>query len=243
MPASPFTQSPFTHRPSKNQLLSALAREDHARLFNGLELVELVPGKVIYEITDTVRHAYFPLSGMVSLLAITEDGGTIEIGMVGNEGVVGLPAILRAYRTPYQVMVQIRGRAMRIRADSLRAEFDRGGRLQDVLLRYTYTLLTQVSQSAVCNHFHTVEQRLSRWLLVARDRVHSNEFSLTHEVVSHMLGIPRTNVTMRAGALQQKGLIRYSRGKITIVDPGGLEAAACECYRMVKEEIGSFLAA
>lgn len=235
--------SPFTHRPLRNQLLSALAREDHARFLPRLEQVELSPGKVIYEITDTVRHAYFPLSGMLSLLAITEDGATIEVGMVGNEGVVGLPAILRAYSTPYRVMVQIRGLAMRIRADALRAEFDRGGRMQDVLLRYTYTLLTQVSQSAVCNHFHTVEQRLSRWLLVARDRVHSDQFSLTHEVISHMLGIPRTNVTMRAGALQRQGLITYSRGKITIVDPRGLEAASCECYRMVKEEISGFLAA
>jgi CRP-like cAMP-binding protein len=237
------TTSPFRPPPSKNQLLSALPREDYARLLPALEPVELPAGKVLYDITDAVRDAYFPLSGMVSLLALTEGGDTIEIGMVGDEGVVGLPAIMRAYKTPCRVSVQIRGRAMRIKSDSLRAEFSRCGPLQDVLLRYTYVLLTQISQSAVCNHFHTVEQRLSRWLLVTRDRVHSDEFLLTQEVISHMLGIPRTNVTMHAGVLQQQGLIRYSRGRITIVDVRGLEEAGCECYRTVKDELNSFLVA
>jgi len=234
---------PFPGVSLKNQLLAALPREEYTRLLPGMKEVELLPGQVLFEITDEVTHTYFPLSGMLSLLALTEEGGMIEIAMVGNEGVVGLPAILGVHKAPYRVTVQIRGHASVVRADVLRAAFHRGGRLQDVLLRYTYTLLAQISQSAVCNHFHKVEQRLSRWLLVARDRVHSNEFQLTQEIISHMLGIPRTNVTMRAGALQQKGLIRYSRGKITIVDPRGLEAAACECYRLVKEEISGFLAA
>lgn len=227
----------------KNQLLSTLANDEYARLLPYCEQVELPTGKVLFEINDTVRHVYFPLSGMVSLLAITEDGGTVEIAMVGNEGIVGLPAILRIHKNPYRVNVQVRGRAMKVKATAIQEEFNRRGRLQDVLLRYTYTLLAQISQSAVCNHFHTVEQRLSRWLLVTRDRVHSNEFPLTQEVISHMLGIPRTNVTMRAGALQKRQVIRYSRGKITITDPRGLEAAACECYRMVKEEISGFLVA
>jgi CRP-like cAMP-binding protein len=229
--------------PFNNQLLSAMIGEDYARLRPSLEVFELRPGKVLYEIGETVRHSYFPLSGMISLLAITEDGDTVEVAMVGNEGMAGLPAILGIHKTPYRMMVQIRGHAMKIRADSLRTEFSRGGRLHDVLLRYTYTLLTQISQSAVCNHFHTVEQRLSRWLLVARDRTHSNELHLTQEIISHMLGVPRTNVTMRASALQQKKLIRYSRGRIVIVDPQGLEVVSCECYRMVKEEISGFLAA
>ncbi|MBA3242678.1 MAG: Crp/Fnr family transcriptional regulator [Acidobacteria bacterium] len=235
--------SPFPHVPLKNQLLSALAREEYTRLLPDLKQVELPTGKVLFEMADTVMHAYFPLSGMVSLLAITEAGDTVEIGMVGNEGIVGLPAILRIQKAPYRMMVQVRGRAVKVRADSLQDEFNRGGRLQDVLLRYTYMLIMQISQSVVCNHYHTVEQRLSRWLLVTCDRVRSNEFHLTQEVISHMLGIPRTNVTMRAGMLQQKGLIRYGRGKITIIDPRGLEAAACECYRMVKEEFRGFLAA
>jgi CRP-like cAMP-binding protein len=213
------------------------------RILPGLEQIELRPGQVFYEATDTVRHSYFPLSGMISLLAITEDGNTIEVAMVGNEGVAGLPAVLGIHRTPYRVMTQIRGRAMKIRAESLRAEFARGGRLHDVMLRYTYTLLAQISQSAVCNHFHTAEQRLSRWLLVTRDRTHADEFQLTHEFISHMLGIPRTHVTMRAGALQQRGVIRYSRGRISIIDLRALEAASCECFRTVKEEISDFLAA
>jgi CRP-like cAMP-binding protein len=234
---------PLPHVPLKNQLLSALPSREYERLLPSLEMFECVPGRVLYEITDTVGHVYFPLSGMISLLAITKGGDTIEIATVGNEGVIGLPAILRTHKSPYRVIVQIRGRAIRIRANPLRGEFDRGGRLQDVLLRYTYMLLMQISQSAVCNHFHTVEQRLSRWLLVTRDRGHSNEFHLTQEVISQMLGIPRTNITMRVGALQRKGLIRCGRGKITIVDPDGLEHAACECYRMVKEEISGFLAA
>lgn len=234
---------PLRHAPLNNQLLAALPREDYTRILPGLEQVELVPSKILYEITDTVRHSYFPLSGMVSLLAITEAGNTIEVAMVGDEGMVGLPAVLGLNKAPYRVMVQIRGRAMRIRADSLRVEFARGGRLHDVLLRYTHTLLTQISQSAVCNHFHTVEQRLCRWLLVTQDRTHSNEFSLTQEIISHMLGTPRTHVTMRANVLQQKGLIRYSRGRIIIVDTRGLEAVSCECFRMVKGEISGFLAA
>lgn len=235
--------SPFRHESMNNRLLSALPREEYERVLPSLEQVELQPGKILYEATDTVRYSYFLLSGMVSLLALTENGSIIEVAMIGNEGLAGIPAVLGIYKTPYRMMVQIRGRAMKIRGDSLRAEFGRGGRLHDVLLRYTYTLLTQISQSAVCNHFHTAEQRLSRWLLVARDRTHSDEFHLTQEVISHMLGIPRTHVTMRAGALQQRRLIRYSRGKITITDLRGLEAASCECFRTVKEEISGFLAA
>jgi CRP-like cAMP-binding protein len=229
--------------PAKNHLLSALPGGDYERLRPQLEPVEFTPGRVLYEIADRVRYVYFPTSGMLSLLSITKSGGIIEVAMVGNEGVVGIPAILRTNITPYRVMVQIEGRGVRIAADALSREFNRGERLQDVLLRYTHALLSQISQSAVCNYFHTVEQRLCRWLLVARDRVHSDEFRLTQEIISHMLGVPRTNVTMRASALQQKGLIRYSRGKISIIDPRGLERASCECYHMVKEELSSFLAA
>lgn len=235
--------SALPHVSSANQLLSALPRKEYEQLLQHLEQVSLPQGKVIYEAGDAIRHAYFPLSGMLSLLSSTEEGGTIEVAMVGNEGLVGLPTVLRTDTTPYRVMVQIPGRAMRVRGDALRGEFNRGARLQDTLLRYTHTLLTQISQSAVCNHFHTVEQRLSRWLLVTRDRVNASEFHLTQEFISHMLGIPRTHVTMRAGALQQKGLIRHGRGKIVIIDVEGLEAAACECYRLVKEEIRGFLAA
>jgi len=234
---------PPPHLPPNNLLLKALGREEYARLLPGLKLVDLPAGKVLYEAADNLLHAYFPLSGAVSLLAITETGSTIEIAMVGSEGIVGLPVILGITRTPYRVMVQIRGSAMRVRGPALVAEFSRGGQLHEILLRYSYTLLTQISQSAVCNQFHTVEQKLSRWLLVTRDRTQSNEFLLTQEFISHMLGIPRTNVTMRASELQQRGLIRYSRGRIIITDPRGLEDASCECYRTVKQETGDFLAA
>lgn len=235
--------SSLPQAPAKNLLLSTLPGGDYERLRAELEPVNFIPGRVLYEIADTVRHAYFPLSGMLSLLSITKAGNIIEVAMVGNEGMVGIPAILRTNVIPYRVMVQIEGRGMRLRADALRGEFNRGGRLQDALLRYTNTLLSQISQSAVCNYFHTVEQRLCRWLLVTRDKVNSNEFRLTQEIISHMLGVPRTNVTMRASALQQKGLIQYSRGKIRIINPRGLEEAACECYGMVREELSGFLAA
>jgi CRP-like cAMP-binding protein len=231
------------HAPLNNQLLLALPRADYARILDGFEQVELIPGRVLYEVTDTIRHAYFPLSGMISLLASTENGSTIEIAMVGKEGMVGLPMVLGTYKTPYRITVQVRGRALKIRSNPLRAEFDRCGRLHDILLRYTSTVLTQISQSAVCNHFHTAEQRLCRWLLVTQDRTHLNEFNLTQEVISHMIGIPRTHVTKCALSLQERGLIRYSRGRIAIINLRGLEAASCECFRTVKEEIDSFLAA
>ncbi|MFN2454137.1 MAG: Crp/Fnr family transcriptional regulator [Pyrinomonadaceae bacterium] len=231
-----------SHPPIKNQLLSALSREEYARLFPHLELFRLTKGDVLYEAGDTVKSSYFILNGVVSLLSTTEDGGIIEVAMVGNEGMVGLPAILGIHRTPYRIMVQIQGNAMKIKADKLRGEFSRGGQLQEALLRYIHTLLTQISQSAVCNYFHTVEQRLCRWLLMCRDRVRSNEIHITQEFISHMLGIPRTNVTMRAGILQRKSLIRYKHGKITILDPRGLENTSCECYRVVKEEMNTFRA-
>jgi CRP-like cAMP-binding protein len=227
----------------KNQLLSSLPRQEYERLLTHLEPVALPHGRVLYEMDDTFRHAYFPLSGIVSLLSITEAGGTIEVAMIGNQGIVGLPAVLGIDKVPYRVTVQIQGSGVRIGVDALRGEFNRGGRLRDVLLRYTCMQLTEISQSAVCNHFHTVEQRLSRRLLLIRDSVHLNELPLTQEAISHLLGVPRTNVTMRAGTLQQKGLIRYSRGKIVIVDPRGLEEAACECYRVMKDEPGVHLAA
>jgi CRP-like cAMP-binding protein len=180
---------------------------------------------------------------MLSLLSITEEGRTIEVGMIGNEGMTGVPVILRSGKAPYEVMVQLAGNALRIRGDALREAFNRGGTLQDLLLRYTHSLLIQVAQSAACNRFHTVEERLCRWLLVSRDRVQTDTIQLTQEFISHMLGVPRTSVTMIAGALQKEGLIKYSRGKITLLDRRGLEAASCECYRRVQEGIGQLLIA
>jgi CRP-like cAMP-binding protein len=226
-----------------NRLLAALPREEYERLSPHLELVRLAPGKILYNAGDIARYAYFPKGGMLSLLSTTEGGRTIEVGMIGNEGMTGIPIILRSEVAPYQVMVQLAGNALRIRGDALRAEFNRGGRLQDLLLRYAHALLIQVAQSAACNRFHTVEERLCRWLLVSRDRVHTDVIHLTQEFLSHMLGVPRTSVTMIAGKLQGQGLIRYSRGKIVILDRPAMEAASCECYRLVREEIKHFFAA
>lgn len=226
-----------------NGLLSALPREEYERLSPHLELIRLTAGKILYNAGDPVRYAYFPKGGMVSLLSVTEDGRTIEVGMIGSEGMAGVPVVLRSSEAPYQVMVQLAGNALRIRGGPLRDEFDRGGKLQDLLLRYTHTLLVQVAQSAACNRFHSVEERLCRWLLISRDRVQTDTLQLTQEFLSYMLGVPRTSVTMIAGTLQKEGLIRYSRGRITILSRRGLEAASCECYRRVQEGLRHFLVA
>lgn len=232
---------PAIHIPVENRLLAALPPEEYAQFFPILKPVHLARGTVLYEADDIVVRAYFLTSGVVSLLSTTEDGATIEVGIVGNEGMVGIPVILGFDTTPYRVMVQTATNALEIRADTLRREFNRGGRLHDLLLRYTHALLCQIAQSAVCNRFHTVEKRLCRWLLISGDRAHSDRFFLTQEFISHMLGVPRTHVTMTARTLWQKNLISYKRGEITIVDRRGLETAACECYRVVLEEVGSFL--
>jgi CRP-like cAMP-binding protein len=223
-----------------NRLLAALPREEYARLSPHLELVRLTPGKILYNAGQVVRHAYFPKAGMACLLSTTESGRTIEVAMIGDEGMVGVPLILRSIAAPYQVMVQLAGHAMRVRGEVLREEFNRGGRLQDLLLRYTHTLLVQIAQSAACNAFHTVEERLCRWLLVSQDRVRAETVHLTQEFLSHMLGVPRTTVTMVARSIHMRGLIGYSRGKVTILDRVGLEAASCECYRLVHKGLAEF---
>lgn len=232
-----------SHVSIKNLLLSVLPPGEYERLRRGLELVRLPRGAVLYETGAVVRYAYFLTAGMVSLLSVTEDGKTIEVGMIGDEGVAGIAVILGIAIAPYRTTVQIPATTLRIRAGVLREEFERGGVLQSLLLRYTHTLITQLSQSAVCNRFHTAEERLCRWLLISRDRVHSNTISLTQETISQMLGAPRTGVTQTAGLLQQNGLIRYSRGKITILDPRGLEDASCECYKVVRDEFEHLIAA
>lgn len=226
-----------------NHLLAALPRGEYERLSPSLELVRLVPGKILQNVGDTIRHAYFPKGGMICLLSTTESGRTIEVAMIGNEGMSGTPIVLGSRTAPYQVMVQLMGNALRVRADVLREECRRGGRLQELLLRYTYTQLTQIVQSAACNRFHTVEERLCRWLLVGRDRVQTDVIHLTQEFLSHMMGTPRSSVTAVAVALQERGLIRYSRGKIIILDRPRLEAASCECYRHFREGLHDFLVA
>jgi CRP-like cAMP-binding protein len=238
MPVSPMP--PLT---IGNRLLSALNREEYERLLPHLERVQLNQGRVITEATDHVRHAYFLTSGMISLLSITEAGETIEVAMIGNEGMLGIPIILKVNISPYRTMVQIPGDALRIKADALSREFARCGQLHELLLKFTHALVTQISQSAVCNHFHKTEARLSRWLLIAQDRARSDSFMLTQEALSHMLGAPRTGVTRAAVKLQDQGLISYRRGRIKILDQKNLESVSCECYEIVKHQIDQFLAA
>ena len=226
----------------RNRILAALPYDEYEHLMPNLEPVHLPKGKIIYHAGDIVRYGYFMNDGQVSLLSITAEGTTIEVAMVGNEGAIGIPIVWRTNKTPYEVMVQIPVKnAFRIKAEVFRNEFDRGGKFQDLMLRYTEVLFTQITQSAVCNHFHSSVQRLARWLLIANDLVGLNTFHLTHEFISHMLGSPRTGVTMAAGVLQKTNLISYSRGKITILDRPGLEGAACECYHIIRESFDHFL--
>lgn len=232
-----------SHILTSNQILSALPRQQYPLLFPSLEPVKLARGQILYDLADPIRSAFFIMSGMVSLLATTENGSTTQVGMVGDEGMVGIPAILRISKAPYQIIVQIPGRAMRVKPEVLVRESSREGPLQDILLRYIHSLICQCSQSAACNRFHTVEQRLCRWLLVSHDRVKSDLLPLTQEALSHMLGATRTNVTKAATALKLAGHIQYRHGNIRIVNRPGLEKLSCECYRVITEEIGSFRAA
>jgi CRP-like cAMP-binding protein len=228
--------------PSRNRLLAALPRDEYENLWSNLEPIHFPTGKIIYHAGDIVRYAYFLNDGQVSLLSITQEGTTIEVAMVGNEGTLGLPIIWRTNKTPYELMVQIPIRSgSRIKAEVFRNEFDRGGKFQDLILRYVEVLVTQITQSAVCNVFHSSAQRLARWLLLASDLVKDNTFYLTHEFISHMLGTPRSGVTKAAGALQETGLIIYSRGRITILDRAGLEKASCECYGIIRGSFDHFL--
>jgi CRP-like cAMP-binding protein len=223
--------------------LAALPPDDRARLTSGAERVRLPNGKILFEAGDHVSHAFFPLSGMGSLLSTTPDGKAVEVAVVGSEGMLGLPAVLGDGNSPYEAMAQLPLEAVRIKAQVLRAEFDRNGRLKELLLRHALTLLTQIAQTAACHRFHTVEQRLARWLLMTRDRAASDSFPLTQEFLSYMLGVPRTSVTSLAVAMQRAGLIGYKRGRIAVLDAPRLEATSCECYRIVVREIERQLAA
>lgn len=228
-------------RQNQNGILASLPQEDYHRLMPNLEPVILSRGKVLYHASDVLHHAYFINDGQVSLLSTTEDGTSIEVAVAGHEGVIGIPLILRSNITAYEVMAQIPVNAFRVRADVFKSEFERGGKLFDMVLRYTQVLLTQITQSVICNRFHSPEQRLARALLVSIDQAECDTVNLTHDVIAHMLGSHRTRVTMAARVLQKAVLIDYSRGKITVLDRQGLEEAACECYRVVKKTCEHFL--
>lgn len=220
----------------ENQLLVALAPDEQARLRPELESVVCALGDIIHEPHRMAEYVYFPTSCIVSLVYTMDNGMTAEMGVVGNEGAVGIAHFLGGHTMPHRAVVQIAGAAIRIRAKSLRAEFARGGPLQASLLRYTQALITQVCQTAVCNRLHAVEQRLCRWILLCHDRLPNDELLMTQEFIANMLGGRRQSVTVAAGLLQDAGLIHYSRGHIRILDRRGLERAACECYPVVKSE-------
>ena len=218
-----------------NHLLAAVSRRAYREMLSGLEPVKLVYGQVLYEPTGLIRHVYFPIDCLVSLLTAVDKGRVLEVGMVGNEGMVGMPMVLGIGKSAVRALVQGGGTAMRMPASRFRVEFNKNIPLQRALFRYTHLLMAQVSQTAACNRFHEAEGRLARWLLMTSDRLHTDEFLLTHEFLAHMLGVRRVGVTKAAEGLRRKKLIVYSRGHITILDRAQLEKAACVCYRIVKK--------
>jgi len=219
----------------QNSLLAALPRKSYLRLLPGLAPVELVFGEVLYDAGDTIRDVYFPTQSLVSLLTLVEGHLALEVGMVGREGMVGVPLVLGSDVSPVRALVQGAGPALKMNGQRFRSELNASPPLQRELQRYIYAMMVQISQTAGCNRFHVVEARLARWLLMTRDRMRSGHFRMTHEFLSHMLGVRRVGVTEAASALQRRKLIEYSRGNITILDDRGLEAACCSCYQVVRD--------
>jgi CRP-like cAMP-binding protein len=222
-----------------NKILGLLP-EGSRRWLEKLDLVSLPAGSVLYEPDEAVENVYFLNNALVSIVSTNSDGSTVEIGLIGYEGIVGVPAFLGGV-TPYRAVVQMAGDAFRIRGQKLYEEFRRNPFLRDLLLKYTNAFLIQVAQSSICNCYHTLQERLCRWLLVARDAVRSDGLQLTHDVIAHLLGTRRASVTVTAGLLQRAGLIRINRGQITIIDHAGLEAMSCECYGILRDGIKRIL--
>ena len=229
------------HTPKQNHLLDALPAEDYARLLPDLELVPVPLGWAVHESGGQMGYVYFPTTSIVSLLYVMEDGASAEIAIVGNEGLVGIALFMGGETTPSRAVVQSAGHAYRLKSAVLKNEFERGGALQHLLLRYTQAMITQMAQTAVCNRHHSLEQQLCRWLLLSLDRLSSNVLIMTQELIANMLGVRREGVTEAAGTLQADGLIHYSRGKITVLDRPRLEQRVCECYAVVKKEFDRLL--
>jgi CRP-like cAMP-binding protein len=227
--------------PRQNHLLNALPAAEYERITSHMELIPMNLGDVLYEPGVKLRYVYFPTTCIVSLLYVMADGASAEIAIVGNEGILGISLFMGGDTTPSRAVVQSAGYGYRLKADLLKAEFGRFGATMHLLLRYTQALITQMAQTAVCNRHHSVDQQLCRWLLLSLDRLSSNELSMTQELIANMLGVRREGVTEAAGMLQKDGLIRYRRGKITVLDRPRLEARCCECYQVVKEEFDRLL--
>lgn len=228
------TETPPTHSPMQNHLLAALSPETQARIFPHLELVALPLGNVLYESGDTLRHVYFPTDSIISLLYVMENGSSAEISVVGNEGLIGVSLFMGGESTPSRAIVQSSGHAYRLSGQRIKAEFNFHGDMLLLMLRYTQSLITQMSQTAVCNRHHSIDQQLCRWLLLSLDRLPGNKLNMTQELIANMLGVRREGVTDAAGKLQKLGVIEYSRGHITVLDRPALEKLSCECYAVVK---------
>ncbi len=222
--------------PVENRILAALPKQVYQTLLPKMRLVGLSQGETLYDTGQAIQFIYLPNDSVISLVQMTRDGISVEVGLVGMEGMVGIPIILGATASPYRAVVLVPGVSMIMEASVLRDQFNRPGPLQNLLHRYTHGLMMQLSCTVVCNRTHKIEERLARWLLMVRDRQHSDEFRLTHESIAEMLGVRRASVTQAAGTLQKAGLIRYNHGKITILDRKGLEEAACECYGISGED-------
>ena len=229
------------HSPNQNHLLAALPTAEFERIAPYLELVAMPLGEVLYESGGQLQHAYFPATAIVSLHYVMENGASSEIAGVGNEGVLGISLFMGGNTTPSRAIVQTAGHGYRLKARLLKEEFNRAGPMMRLMLRYTQALITQISQTAVCNRHHSVEQQLCRWLLLTLDRLPSNELTMTQELIASMLGVRREGITETAGNLQRAGLISYRRGHITVIDRSGLETRVCECYAVVKNEFDRLL--
>jgi len=232
---------PSAHSPNQNHLLAALPTVEFERLAAHLELVPMPLGEILYEPGAQMRHAYFPTTAIVSLHYVMETGASAETAGVGNEGVVGVSLFMGGDTTPSSAVVQTAGHAYRLESRLLKDEFNRGGLMQSLLLRYTQALITQMTQTAACNRHHSIEQQLCRWLLLTLDRVSSHELIMTQELVASMLGVRREGITEAAGNLQRAGVIRYRRGHIAVLDRSGLQTRVCECYAVVKKELSRLL--
>lgn len=232
---------PVSHSPQQNHLLAALPAAEFDRLAPELELVPMSLGEALYESGGQLRHVYFPTTSIVSLLYVMENGASAEIAIVGNEGILGISLFMGGETTPNRAVVQSAGHGYRLEAQLLKQEFQRAGPVMDLLLRYTQALITQMAQTAACNRHHSIEQQLCRWLLLSLDRLSTFELTMTQELIANMLGVRREGVTEAAGKLQRAGIIRYSRGRITVLDRERLEQNVCECYAVVKAEFERLL--
>jgi len=225
----------------RNHLLAALPEEKLDRLKAELTVVDLEPRDILYEPHEPVNHLYFPLEGVISLMSLTKEGESVEIGVVGKEGLAGVGVLLGSDRITYRAIVQTAGKAARLESESARRFFSRDPVIQKLLLRYIQILLIQTAQSVICNHFHSVEERIARWLLATQDRAREEAFPYTHEFLSTMLGARRVSITLTLGVMEKKRIVQMSRGKIRIVDHSKLEKLACECYFIVRHETEQFL--